>query len=123
MSKVYNYDDFLNEEFFRRIFGSKKKKESSNSKIDECVENIVKFLYDNGIHTWDDFMSSGKFDRDVINRLIDHAAKNINELKEIRFRIRLELSNTEQLRDYIKELEDGEEYEKCARVLKKISNR
>jgi len=123
MSKVYNYDDFLNEEFFRRIFGSKKKKESSNSKIDECVENIVKFLYDNGIHTWDDFISSGKFDRDVINRLIDHAAKNINELKEIRFRIRLELSNTEQLRDYIKELEDGEEYEKCARVLKKISNR
>jgi hypothetical protein len=121
MGNIYNYDDFLNEEFFKKIFGKPKKKESS--KIEDCVNNILSFLYDNGINTWDDFISSGKFDRDVINRLIDHAAKNKEELKEIRFKVRLELSNTKQLREYIKELEESEEYEKCAQVVKKISNR
>jgi hypothetical protein len=42
-------------------------------------------------------------------------------LEEIRFRIRLELSDRRQLLDYIKELEQNEEYEKCARIVKKIS--
>ena len=46
---------------------------------------------------------------------------NMKELEEIRFRIKLELSNRKQLLDYIKELEQNEEYEKCARIVKKIS--
>jgi hypothetical protein len=45
----------------------------------------------------------------------------MKELEEIRFRIRLELSDRRQLLDYIKELEQNEEYEKCARIVKKIS--
>jgi hypothetical protein len=45
----------------------------------------------------------------------------MKELGEIRFRIRLELSDRRQLLDYIKELEQNEEYEKCARIVKKIS--
>jgi protein-arginine kinase activator protein McsA len=124
MSNIYNYDDFLNEEFFKKVFGkNKNKKKQPSSKIDNCVDSIINFLYENGIDNWDDFIKSGKFDKEVINRLIDHSAKNMEELKEIRFKIRLELSNINQLREYLKELEENEEYEKCAQVIKKISNK
>jgi hypothetical protein len=124
MCKIYKYDDFINEEFFKKIFGKPKKKEiTQKSKIDTCVEEIISFLNDNKVYTWDAFISSKKFNKDVINKLIDHHAKDMNDLKEIRFKIRLELSSRQQLKDYIKELEHEEEYEKCAQIVKKLSNR
>jgi hypothetical protein len=122
MSKVNNYEEFINEGFFRKVFGKKKKYMNTvKSRIDLCVDEIVKFLSDNNIYTWDRFGSSTKFERDTVNKLIDHHAMNMKELGEIRFRIRLELSDRRQLLDYIKELEQNEEYEKCARIVKKIS--
>jgi hypothetical protein len=122
MSKVNNYEEFINEGFFRKVFGKKKKSTNTvKSRIDLCVDEIVKFLSDNNIYTWDRFGSSTKFERDTVNKLIDHSAMNMKELGEIRFRIRLELSDRRQLLDYIKELEKNEEYEKCARIVKKIS--
>jgi hypothetical protein len=45
----------------------------------------------------------------------------MKELEEIRFRIKLELSNRNQLKEYLKELEQIEDYEKCAQVLKMMS--
>lgn len=45
----------------------------------------------------------------------------MEDLKEIRFLIRLELSNTQQLKEFLRELEENEEYEKCARIIKKLS--
>jgi hypothetical protein len=122
MSKVNNYEEFINEGFFRKVFSKKKKSMNTvKSRIDLCVDEIVKFLSDNNIYTWDRFGSSTKFERDTVNKLIDHSAMNMKELGEIRFRIRLELSDRRQLLDYIKELEKNEEYEKCARIVKKIS--
>jgi hypothetical protein len=122
MSKINNYEEFINEGFFRKVFGKKKKSMNTvKSRIDLCVDEIVKFLNDNNIYTWDRFGSSTKFERDTVNKLIDHHAMNMKELGEIRFRIRLELSDRRQLLDYIKELEQNEEYEKCARIVKKIS--
>ena len=53
--------------------------------------------------------------------MIDNGVKDMSELGEVRFNLRLELYNKEQLRDYLKELEENEEYEKCTKVLKKIS--
>ena len=122
MSKINNYEEFINEGFFRKVFGKKKKsKPTVKSRIDLCVDEIIKFLSDNNIYTWDRFGSSTKFERDTVNKLIDNSTINMKELEEIRFRIRLELSNRRQLLDYIKELEQNEEYEKCARIVKKIS--
>jgi hypothetical protein len=122
MSKINNYEEFINEGFFRKVFGKKKKsKPTVKSRIDLCVDEIIKFLSDNNIYTWDRFGSSTKFERDTVNKLIDNSSINMKELEEIRFRIRLELSNRKQLLDYIKELEQNEEYEKCARIVKKIS--
>lgn len=122
MSRINKYEEFINEKFFRKVFGKKKKSMTTvKSRIDLCVDEIVKFLSENGIDTWDRFGSSSKFERDTVNKLIDNSSINMKELEEIRFRIRLELSNKKQLLDYIKELEQNEEYEKCARIVKKIS--
>lgn len=121
MSKIYNYMDFLNEEFFTKLF--KKNRKIKKSNIDLCVSEILKFLNDNEIYTWDDFIFSKKVDRNIINQIIDSMTKNMKELEEIRFRLRLELSNTKQLKEYLKELESIEEYEKCAKILKAINNK
>lgn len=118
MSKIHNYGDFLNEEFFKKIFGRKKSKNQTKSNIDICIEEVINFLNDNRIYTWDDFIFSKKINKYTIDKIIDGYANNMKELEEIRFRLRLELSNRNQLREYLNELEKKEEYEKCAQVLK-----
>jgi hypothetical protein len=118
MKRIEGYLDFINEEFFKKLRkNSKKTKNGTQQSIDE----IIKFLNDNGIYDWNDFMKSSPFDRDVVNKIIDKTAINMKELQEIRFGIRLELSDTPQLKEYLKELELAEEYEKCAKVLKKLN--
>jgi hypothetical protein len=113
--------DFINEEFFTRLF--KKKNKSKKTNVDIAVSEIIKFLNDNEIYTWDDFIFSKKVDREIINQIIDSLAKNMKELEEIRFGLRLELSNQTQLKEYLKELEHKEEYERCAKILKSINNK
>ena len=118
MKRIEGYLDFINEEFFKKLRkNSKKTKNGTQQSIDE----IIKFLNDNGIYDWNDFMKSSPFDRDVVNKIIDKTAINMKELQEIRFGIRLELSDTLQLKEYLKELELAEDYEKCAKVLKKLN--
>lgn len=122
MSKIYNYDDFLNEEFFRKIFGKKKKSEKK-SMVDQCVEEIINFLNENGIYTWDDFVYSKKADKYIINKIIDASTQNMKELEEVRFKLKIELSSRQQLKDLLKEMEVSEEYEKCALIVKKLSGK
>lgn len=122
MSKIHNYDDFLNEEFFRKIF-SKKKKTTTNSEIDICIEEIINFLNENGIYSWNDFLYSKKTDKYIINKMIDTSAQNMKDVEEIRFGLRIELSNRQQLKEWIKELESSEEYEKCSRIMKSLNNK
>lgn len=121
MSKIHNYGSFLNEEFFKKIFGRKKSKPQTKSNIDICIEEIINFLNDNKIYTWDDFIYSKKINKYTINKIIDSYANNMKELEEVRFRLKLELSNRNQLKEYLKELEQIEDYEKCAQVLKMMS--
>jgi hypothetical protein len=121
MSKIYNYDDFINEEFFKKLF--KKPKKKIESKIDQTANEIIKFLNDNDIYTWNDFISARNVDRKIIDSIIDNSTASMSDLKEIRFKIKLELCDNSQLRQWMKELELEEEYEKCAQILKKINNR
>ena len=124
MRKVNTYMEFLNEEFFKRIFNKKNPLEkSAKSRVESCVDSILSFLKENEINDWNDFMRMSTFDRDVINQIIDHEIKNYKEVKEVNFLIRMELSDVPQLREYLKELEELEEYEKCAQILKKINNK
>ena len=123
--KINRYSQFINEEFFKKLFNNSKKKNKTTklSRVDSCVVNILDFLSENGVYNWNGFMKMSIFDRDVINKLIDSEVKTMDELKEVRFRIRLELSDREQLIEYKNELELEEEYEKCALIVKKLSQK
>lgn len=120
MKRIDGYLDFINEEFFKKLRKNSKK---SKNGIQQSIDEIIKFLNDNGIYDWNDFMKASPFDRDVVNKIIDKTANNMKELEEIRFGVKLELSDSTQLRQYLKELEQQEEYEKCAKILKKINIR
>ena len=123
--KINRYSQFINEEFFKKIFNNsmKKNKTTKLSRVDSCVVNILDFLSENDVYNWDGFMKMSQFDRDVINKLIDTEVNSMDELKEVRFRVRLELSNREQLIEYKNELELEEEYEKCAQIVKKLTQK
>jgi len=122
MRKVNTYMEFINEEFFKKIFNkNSKNKSSKESRVNSCVSNILSFLKENEINDWNDFMRMSTFDRDVINQIIDHEVKDYKEVKEVNFLVRLELSDHQQLKEYKDELESIEEYEKCALIVKKMN--
>jgi hypothetical protein len=120
---INNYSQFINEKkFFSKIKKSKDKKNKID-RVSETVDDILKYLESNGITNWKGFERISLFKRDVINKLIDIGVKNMDELKEVKFQIRLELSDRLQLREYLEELENTEEYEKCSLILKKMNQK
>ena len=123
--KINSYDEFINEEFFKKLYNSSKKNSKSKkiNRVDSCVDGILNFLAENDVYNWDKFLSMPAFDRSVIDKLIDSEIKTMDELKEVKFRIRLELSDRKQLLEYKDELESNEEYEKCALIVKKLSQK
>lgn len=108
--------EFINEEFFKRVFGKSKKSKN----LDTEVDNIINFLNENEIFDWDDFLKMKTFDKEVVKSLLNHN-KTKKESEELLFKVRLSLSNNSQLRGYLKELENNEDYEKCAIIIKKLS--
>lgn len=112
--------NFINEEFFKKI---RKKSKSRKSRVEDAVSSIIEFLNDNQIYDWYDFEKMSPFDRDVVNKIIDHTSNDMSDLVDIRFRLKLELCDINQLRTLLKELEENEEYEKCSEVLKKINQK
>ena len=119
--RVRKYNDFILEEGLLDIF-KKEKAPIKKNKVDDCIDHIILFLKDNQIDDWNDFESMKPTDRHIIDKLIDSDVDNMEELKEVRFGIRLHLSDTQQLRKMIHEYEDTEDYEKCSKILKKIKN-
>jgi len=122
--KINNFEDFINEEFFKRIFNNSKKKNNVIvNRVDSCVENILNFLSENDVYNWSGFIKMSPFDRSVIDKLIDSEVITMKELEEVRFKLKLELMDKSQLIDFKSELESEEEYEKCALILKKINQK
>jgi hypothetical protein len=123
--KINRYNQFINEEFFKKIFNNSKKnnKTTKLSRVDSCVVNILDFLSENDVYNWNQFLKMSQFDRGVIDKLIDSEVDNMDDLREVRFRLKLELSDRKQLMEYKDELESEEEYEKCAQIVKKLSQK
>lgn len=118
--RIEKYSEFVNEGFFRKIKKSKVKT-TSKDRVSDCVLEIKKFLEDNGVFNWSQFVGMSPFKRDVINKLIDKSVKNMSELKEVTFQLKLELSDRGQLRELLSQLESEEEYEKCSQIVKKLA--
>ena len=123
--KINRYNQFINEEFFKKLFNNSKKKNKTTklSRVDSCVVNILDFLSENDVYNWNKFLKMSQFDRGVIDKLIDSEVNTMNELKEVRFKLKLELADRKQLMEYKDELESEEEYEKCALIVKKLSQK
>lgn len=103
------------------IFGFKKKEEPKKlSRVDACIEDIIKFLKDNNIKNWNGFMGASGFERWAINTIIDSSCETKEELDLIRFKLKLKLCNSAQLKEMLSEYEDMEEYEKCAEIQNRI---
>lgn len=97
-------------------------KPTFKSKIDECVYDIIVYLKDNNILTWDKFIAGGRFDKFVIDKLIDSYCKNINEVNEVKFKLKLELGNESDLQEMLTKYEESEEYEKCSEIKKRLDS-
>lgn len=91
----------------------------SETRVQDISNGIVKFLRDNKISTWDE-MHNNEFTRNVINKIIDKSAKTFKEVKEIKFLMKLELYNIEELKDLLESLLKIEDYEKCQKVKDRI---
>ena len=117
---ISTFDNFITEKFFSKI---KKRKNANSSPVDSCVRNILIFLSDNRINNWDEFLSMSLFKRDVVNKLIDSQVSTMKELEQVKFKLKLELMNRKQLLELRDELVSIEEYEKCAEIVKKLSQK
>ena len=109
--------------FNENLFGIKWNRKIEQSNIDNCVQDILEFIKDNGYETWDDFVEINTFGRKVVNMLIDNNCKNMDEVKEVKFLIRLKLSDITQLEVMLKEYEKLEDYEKCQIIKSQIENK
>lgn len=91
-----------------------------NDPVQKCVEEIIKFLYERKISTWNEF-NSRNFDRSEVDRIIDTTARDMNEFEEIKFYLKLKLCSVSQLNKMLKPYLDCEDYEKCTLLRNRIS--
>lgn len=116
------FNEFTNEIFSSNWFANSKKSTiESKSKVEECVDDIIKFLDDNQINDWTEFTSK-KFNRFVVDKLIDSYCASDKDVDEVKFKLRLNLCNIDQLKKMLSEYESLEEYEKCQQIVKSINN-
>lgn len=113
-----NFSQFNLQEIFNF-----KLNENNSTNIDDCVEVVVSFLKDNQIDTWTEFIETSKFDKFVISKIIDSYCENLEQLNEVRFKLRLKLCDISQLRDMLKEYEKIEEFEKCQVIKNQIEHK
>jgi hypothetical protein len=88
--------------------------------VKRTSDGIIRFLRDNKISTWEE-MDNNEFTRNTINKIIDKAARTYEEVKEIKFFMKLELSSIKSLKNLLQDLIESEEYEKCRLVQNRIN--
>jgi hypothetical protein len=107
----------FNDKFFS------KNKPVVKTEVEKCYENMLEFMYSNNIKTWDDFVNCGQFKKNLINLIIDKSNLDMNEINEVKFLLRVRLSNKKQLEKLLKNYEDMEDYERCQHILSEIESR
>jgi hypothetical protein len=115
--KIKKFTQFFEAFKFRKI-----QERPETSKIEEGVESIIDYLNSNKCNTWKQFLELSHFKRQVIDQLIDTYCETYEDVKELKFMIRLKLSNVKELQSMLKEYEDIEEYTKCHLISQQIKN-
>ena len=111
---------------FNEIFNFKKSKKTESlvfkSKIEECAHDVIEFLKSNNIYTWNQFISGTRYDFFVISQIIDKYCDNVQEVNQVKYLMKLEMGEKEELEELLKEYEEKEEYEKCSEIKKKLDS-
>lgn len=92
-----------------------------DSLVKDISDRIITFLDQNSIRTWDKFVES-EFARNVINKIIDKSVRTDQELKEVKFYMKLHLYNNDQLKSLLNKYTEIEEFEKCQIIHDKITS-
>jgi hypothetical protein len=115
--KIRKYNELFSLDSLNRIDVEKPKFKSN---IDECVYDILFFLKENDIITWERFINSGKFDRWVIDKMIDSYCKDMQEVSIVKYKIKLNIGSKKDLERMLADAVSDEEYEKCSEIKKKL---
>jgi hypothetical protein len=111
----------FNQDIFHKLFEPLGKREKTKSKrISKCVNYILSVLKMNQVVDYNDLKNVTELDRSIIDYMIYSGTNNIEEFEQIKFLIRLELCDKNQLIQFLKELESEEKYEKCLIVKKRL---
>lgn len=95
--------------------------ESSNSLIDKELAHIKKFLWDNGVTNWTEFLDLPPKQRDWVNKIISSSILSKADLDEMRFRLKMDLcDDIDELKEMLQSYQNKEEYERCAIIHHKI---
>lgn len=96
--------------------------ESFNSTIsedlDKEVNNLIYFLKCNGINNMLDYHKISDKQKYMFNSLTTNKDKEYQ--KELQFRIELELSDKEQLKEMLNRYEIKEDFDRCILIQKKL---
>jgi hypothetical protein len=90
-------------------------------KIQMCANSVLEFLDTIECKNWNHLVDLDRYSREIVNDIINNYCETIEELNEVKFLIRLKLSNKKQLQSLLKEYESIEDYEKCQLILKQIN--
>ncbi len=90
--------------------------------VDETSKRLLDFLSKNKIDTWEEFYTS-EFARNTINKIIDTSVKTMEEFREVKFLMKLELCDVDQLEKLLKNYLKSEEFEKCQMIKDKIDKK
>ena len=115
--RIRKYNELFNINSIEKL---KEEKPTFTSKVDECVYDILFFLKENDIITWERFINSGKFDRWVIDKMIDSYCSNMDEVNSVKYKIKLNIGSKKDLKEMLVDAESSEEYEKCSEIKKKL---
>lgn len=111
---------------FNELFGFGKSNEpvkpTFTNKIDECAYDIIEFLDSNNINTWKKFIQGTRFDRFIIDSIIDSYCKDMDDVNEVRYKLKLQLGDKEDLEELLQDCIENEFYEKCSEIKKKLDN-
>jgi hypothetical protein len=111
---------------FNELFGFGKPKEEAkptfNNKIDECAYDIIDFLKSNNVTTWKSFIQGSRFDRFIIDSIIDSYCENMDDVNEVKYKLKLQLGDKKDLEELLQDCIDEEMYEKCAEIKKKLDS-
>lgn len=111
---------------FNGFFGFRESKKNETQPLknitQQCAYDILEFLKSNSIYTWNQFLYGTRYEHFIVSQIIDKYCDSLEEVKEVKYLMKLEMGEKEDLLELLKDCEHLEEYEKCSEVKKRLDS-